>query len=991
MVDRLLGAADGLIRRTGRGVAAFLAIAAALAAATGLAMRFGVHGLAGVLGVLALFYGAGIAGEGVDRRRRRKEAFLRRDSPEKTLDPIEDCRVHPCIGQEDGTVPEFVERGEWELLQAGLTKKRFIVITGKGICGKSRLAYEACARLSQITLVALDPPVPGEDPLRILMEDERGFPAVEDHQILLLNNIARRLRSGCLNRRRVRTWLDQNPNISIVAVMTDQDEKELEEGGASLKGDLNELLQEAESVTVRPTLDQVERGRAKKVFPHLEDRDLENLPHYLASGPRLHEAVERARRGGNDLALAIVRVVVDWHRTGITLPVSLDFLREHALRLARNKNLADFNRELAWALAPVGGDAAVIYERPIPGDRGFVPDSSMIEIFDHPTLGDGVHGIIWINALNALRRMARAGDYSNEEIALQLFFFGKAAFRAGEEATGKRAFAYASGLSSDVQSRIGEFVVTDRGSTLVKSRRGDGVFQRLQPVEQLATGWRKHRGDRRRPFVGGPVKALGWIYRRHWLRSITRLAFLTASDLASVAFGLFIGLEVRAWLSHSKGAIETAHSSPYAGIALAVAAVLFVFGWASLYKRDATRARIGAIASAVSLLAAFTWVVAAATGDNVFVAGAATICGGLVCLAADVVFREIYDLVSRGWVIRNSLEARTLLIGRPCAVAEIEEALKAFSRPMDIIGYLEDQPNPDGQETVPSCPRLGKIDDLGDAAEKHAIGRVILADADLDIDQRQRIADRCHERRLIVEARASLSDIRAGISGFVLGQPVVLIPLWPLWPRNIWMIAKRLLDIGLSLFALAFLWLPMLIIAICIRVQGRPVIVRALRLGLGGEHFYMLRFRTSKNDVGGIDILEPEPSDSVERIWLGTVLHRSGVDELPQLFNILRGHMSLVGPRPLELRHHLYLDELQLQRYLVRPGATGPWQVCRRTTLTYEELTSLDLAYIRHWSIFTDFEILARTFLLIFTRRQVPMIAGRDEELERGLTREASA
>lgn len=979
MIDRVLGFVPALWARIKRGMAAVGAVLAAGAVATALALMLGVAGPMAVIAIFCLFFGVGVIGEALDRRRWRIEAFIRRDSPEKNLDPIRDCRVHRWIGQRgEGALPEFVERGEWDLLCSGLTEKRFVFLVGKGTCGKSRLAFEACAKLSHVTLVAHDPPSLGEDPLRALMEDKRGFPAMEDHQILLINDVARRLRAGSLTRRLVREWLDQNPRVSLIAVLSQRDEKEIAEVGESLNGDLMDLMAESEVVEVHPSLNRRDRDKAKRIFPHLDDRDLENLPQYFASGPPLLEAVEQARRNENTLGLAIIKVVCDWHRTGASLPVSLDFLKEHAQRFANKRDADEFDRELAWALSPVTGDAALIYERVSPGGRGFVPDSTVIELFTHPVSGEAVNPLIWINALTALSRLSHSGKYSRDFIAHELVSFGKAAFHAGEESMGRKAFDIASDLDPQVRQLIAEFVVTDTESTLVKSRRGDGLVQRLQPVEQLTEGRRRQRGGRLRSFAGGSPRTFAWIYRRQWLRSLTRLLFLASADLASVALGLFAGLEVRGRLSSSVGAVQTIQASSYAGIGLAAAATLFVFGWADLYKKDAMRARIEAIASVASVLAVFGWIVALADGTNVLPAAGAAFCGGLVCLGADALLRGIYDSISRRWVIRNSFEARTLLVGSPSAVADLEKALKDFSRPMNVVGYLQDGQDSPDDPVAPGLPRLGAIDDLGDVAQRYAIGRVILADPGIQADRRQRIADRCHERHLIIEARASFSDIRNGLARFVLGQPAVLIPLWPLWPRNTWMIAKRLGDIVLSVVALLFFSIPMLFIAICIRVQGGPVIVRALRLGLGGEPFYMLRFRTSPGDVGGIDILDPEPDGLNARIWMGTLLRRSGFDELPQLFNVLRGHMSLVGPRPLELRHHPFLDERQLQRYLVRPGATGPWQVCRRTTLTYEELTSLDLAYIRHWSIFTDFEILARTFLLMFTRRTVPSIAGSD-------------
>jgi lipopolysaccharide/colanic/teichoic acid biosynthesis glycosyltransferase len=102
---------------------------------------------------------------------------------------------------------------------------------------------------------------------------------------------------------------------------------------------------------------------------------------------------------------------------------------------------------------------------------------------------------------------------------------------------------------------------------------------------------------------------------------------------------------------------------------------------------------------------------------------------------------------------------------------------------------------------------------------------------------------------------------------------------------------------------------------------------------------------------------------------VGAVLRRFSIDELPQIWNVLRGEMSLVGPRPLPVRDYEMLDDLHKKRYLVLPGMTGLWQVSGRSDLSFDELVRLDFFYIETWSVWLDLTILARTIPVVLARR----------------------
>ncbi len=183
---------------------------------------------------------------------------------------------------------------------------------------------------------------------------------------------------------------------------------------------------------------------------------------------------------------------------------------------------------------------------------------------------------------------------------------------------------------------------------------------------------------------------------------------------------------------------------------------------------------------------------------------------------------------------------------------------------------------------------------------------------------------------------------------------------------------KRGLDLCLTL-GFAPLWLPLLglVALLVLATLGRPLLFRQQRPGLWGRPFTLVKFRTMRPPAletgeGGVtgDIAE---SERVTR--LGALLRASGLDELPGLWHILRGEMSLVGPRPLLLEYlPLYTAE-QARRHRVRPGFTGLAQLRGRDDLSWPELLALDLRYVDTWSVWLDLKILLLTPLAFFRRR----------------------
>jgi lipopolysaccharide/colanic/teichoic acid biosynthesis glycosyltransferase len=222
-------------------------------------------------------------------------------------------------------------------------------------------------------------------------------------------------------------------------------------------------------------------------------------------------------------------------------------------------------------------------------------------------------------------------------------------------------------------------------------------------------------------------------------------------------------------------------------------------------------------------------------------------------------------------------------------------------------------------------------------------------------------------------------------------QDPVLAPECVPDPRTVAGMLKRCIDAGGSLLLLAA-FLPLLaLIALAIKVTSEgPVFYRQTRIGHGGRHFTLLKFRSMFRNcddqlhrdyvtrmIAGAQVPQAhEPGAVIYKIVddprvtpIGKILRRSSLDELPQLLNVLKGEMSLVGPRPpLPYEFACYRDWHRRRVLEVKPGLTGLWQVYGRCRTTFEEMVRLDLRYAREWSLWLDLKILINTPMAVFQR-----------------------
>jgi lipopolysaccharide/colanic/teichoic acid biosynthesis glycosyltransferase len=180
---------------------------------------------------------------------------------------------------------------------------------------------------------------------------------------------------------------------------------------------------------------------------------------------------------------------------------------------------------------------------------------------------------------------------------------------------------------------------------------------------------------------------------------------------------------------------------------------------------------------------------------------------------------------------------------------------------------------------------------------------------------------------------------------------------------------KRILDLSASSVLLIVFAPVMILIAVAIAIRlGRPVIFRQVRPGLSGKPFTLFKFRTMR--AAAPTDSQPLP-DSDRLTPLGRWLRRASLDELPQLWNVLKGDMSLVGPRPLLMDYLPYYTPEQTRRYEVRPGLTGWAQVNGRNAVSWQQRLALDVWYVDHRSLRLDVKILWLTLIRVIRRSDV--------------------
>ena len=343
--------------------------------------------------------------------------------------------------------------------------------------------------------------------------------------------------------------------------------------------------------------------------------------------------------------------------------------------------------------------------------------------------------------------------------------------------------------------------------------------------------------------------------------------------------------------------------------------------------------------------------------------------------------------VARFLAVRVSTTERVLVVGSAGAAAVVKRKLTAdASLNAAVVGRVSLH---HGSASEPPDKLLGTGDELPELLERHGVERVIVApthEGGEDVVDVVRLATECGARVAVLPGL--LEVIGTSVEFDDLGGHVLLgVRGFGLSPSS------RLLKRGFDLVVagcLTVLLAPLLgAIALAVKLGSRgPVLFRQTRIGRNGKEFQVLKFRTMVDDADQRkhELLELNEAaaglfkiaDDPRTTPVGRRLRRRSLDELPQLLNVLKGDMSLVGPRPLIPEEVRFFAGWQRRRYHVAPGITGPWQILGSSRVPISDMVTIDYLYCANWSLWLDAKVLARTIPYVLSRNS-PEHAARSE------------
>jgi exopolysaccharide biosynthesis polyprenyl glycosylphosphotransferase len=466
---------------------------------------------------------------------------------------------------------------------------------------------------------------------------------------------------------------------------------------------------------------------------------------------------------------------------------------------------------------------------------------------------------------------------------------------------------------------------------------------------------------------------LTFLLRAETLRRILRVTTLLALDFIGVAGALLTAMVVKL-IVQGNFSLHAAWHDTRPALAFAYLVTVLMFARVDLYADRPRRPGLAKISSALFQATVIALIFMLATGDRFssYYIFYSSLFFAIVYITG---LRALYTRVTGDLLKRAGYRRRALLVGSGKHIEAVAHALGGPRQRVDLVGFISLTPRPEN-----GLRSLGSIDQLNEVLASEQIQEVIIADPDFPQDLGLDLVDSCHQRGVTVVVAPSTMEILIDRAEFVAGESVPLFTLRPPVFEGVDYAAKRTFDLLLSTVTLVLLSPILLALAIAVKVSSRgPIIYRSIRPGIGGVPFRCFKFRTMREHADQIqDDLEPlnELSGALFKIRddprltsVGRLLRRFSLDELPQLVNVLRGEMSLVGPRPLPMRDFERLEEWHKKRYLVLPGITGLWQVSGRAELDFDDLVRLDFLYLEHWSIFLDLSILLKTVPAVLSRR----------------------
>jgi len=451
---------------------------------------------------------------------------------------------------------------------------------------------------------------------------------------------------------------------------------------------------------------------------------------------------------------------------------------------------------------------------------------------------------------------------------------------------------------------------------------------------------------------------------RTFVRRAASIVVLVSIDVAGLVLGLYLALALRAFVFDPKPVLwGLLWDQETNWLAFLILLLVLVFWRAGLYAHRGLREGAGRIVPSVILVALLSLAFAIGTGQH-FTTFGLYIVGAIFVATLIGSFRASYESVTGIMLRAIGVRRKVVLVGDVASRKHLRESIGATRAGINYEFVDEVDPGADIDGVLADEP----IDEL------------LVADSGLNEQRLLEIVEASHRRGVKVRVAPRTTELLVERGEYIPGQGVPLFELRPpIFAGGQW-VTKRIFDLVVGAL-IAVVALPVwAFIALAVKLSSPgPVLYADPRVGLGEQEFRMLKFRTmfegadrqkaaleQTNEAGGA-LFKIRDDPRVTQV--GRFLRRFSLDEIPNVINVLRGEMSLVGPRPLPTRDFLLLESWHRRRYNVLPGMTGLWQVSGRSDLTFDDLVRLDFYYLENWSIWLDVTILFKTPGAVFSQR----------------------
>ena len=488
------------------------------------------------------------------------------------------------------------------------------------------------------------------------------------------------------------------------------------------------------------------------------------------------------------------------------------------------------------------------------------------------------------------------------------------------------------------------------------------------PSPTQATAGRDVRASRLYLLSRGPIGSV--------LRRGASVVALVVLDVVGLALGIYIALVLRQVIAGDGDVLWSLlwREGPAEWLKFVAPITILVFAQSGLYRQRELRPGAGRILACLIVVALIVLAFGLGTGYDFTTSG--LIPTSVVVSAITIgLLRAAYESASLEIMRAAGIRRRVVLVGAGESLTRLRSSLASARSGLsyEFVGAV-------APEEVHGLRLLGSRAELPLVLDQVRPDEVVLTEADFDERTVLEVVEQAHRQGIKVRLAPDTTELLVQRGEYVPGQGAPLFELRPPVLTGWDWAVKRGFDLVVSVLVLV-LGLPLwLLIAAAIKLDSRgPVLFVDRRIGVGEREFGMLKFRTmvagaaaeqprleAANEAEGA-LFKIRDDPRVTRV--GRFLRRFSLDEIPQVANVVKGEMSVVGPRPLPLRDYQLLEDWHRARYRVLPGMTGLWQISGRSGLSFDDLVRLDFTYLENWSIWLDVTIIAKTIPAVLTRR----------------------